>query len=155
MSIRNALSRLGLELPPAPEPAGSYVPAKRVGDLVFVAGQLPMREGKLIATGKVPSACSIEQAQEGARQCVLNALAAVKSLDVNLDRLAGVVRVGVFVCSEDGFTEQPKVANGASDLLVELLGPTGQHVRAAVGTNVLPLGAAVEVEFVFAVMADP
>lgn len=149
--IQNALNRLGLELPPAPKPAGSYVPAKRVGDLVFVAGQLPMRDGKLIATGKVPSACPTEQAQEGARQCVLNALAAVKSIDVNLDRISAVVRVGVFVCSEDSFTEQPKVANGASDLLVELLGKPGQHVRAAVGTNTLPLGAAVEVEFVFAV----
>lgn len=154
MSIRNALSRLELQLPAAPKPAGSYVPAKRVGDLVFVAGQLPIRDGKLIATGKVPSVCSLQSAQEGAHQCVLNALAAVQALNINLDRLAGVVRVGVFVCSDDGFTEQSKIANGASDLLVELLGAKGQHVRAAVGTNSLPLGAAVEIEFVFEVDRD-
>jgi len=149
MNLDAALARLGLQLPLAPKPAGSYLPAKRAGDLVFVAGQLPMRDGKLLATGKVPSACPIEQAQQGARQCVLNALAAVRALGIDLDKIAGVVRVGAFVCSDDGFTEQPKVANGASDLLMELLGPRAQHVRAAVGTNVLPLGAAVEIEFVF------
>jgi enamine deaminase RidA (YjgF/YER057c/UK114 family) len=155
MSIRSSLKSRGLELPPIPKPAGSYVPAKRAGDLIFVAGQLPTRDGKLLAAGAVPSVCSIEAAQEGARQCVLNALAAVSSLgDVSLDHLVGVVRVGAFVCSDEDFTQQPQIANAASDLLVELFGPAGQHVRAAVGTNVLPLGAAVEIEFVFQVRTD-
>lgn len=151
MIVQEALAARGLQLPPTPKPAGSYVPAKRVGNLVYVAGQLPMKDGVLIATGVVPTACPVEQARAGAVQCVLNALAAVASLGIALEKIAGVVRLGAFVCSDGTFTEQPKVANAASDLLVELLGPGGQHVRAAVGTNVLPLGAAVEIEFVFLV----
>ncbi|MBC7784370.1 MAG: RidA family protein [Burkholderiales bacterium] len=143
------LAALGIELPTVSGPFGAYVPAKRSGNLVFVSGQLPMKDGKLLATGQVPSRCSIEDAKDAARQCVINALAAVKSAGVDLDNIAGVIRVGVFVSSDMTFTQQPQVANGASELLKDLFGEAGQHARAAVGVPVLPLDASVEIEFVF------
>jgi enamine deaminase RidA (YjgF/YER057c/UK114 family) len=149
VSLSNRLSDLGITLPSVPGPFGAYVPAKRVGNLIYVAGQLPMKEGKLLASGQVPSRCGIEQAKLAARQCVINALTAVQAVEGRIDHLAGVVRVGAFVSSDNAFTEQPKVANGASELLLELFGDSGKHVRAAVGVNTLPLDAAVEVEFVF------
>ena len=139
------LERLGLTLPPAPKPVASYIPAKRSSGLIFVSGQLPMRDGKMTASGPVPSSTTPEDATAACRQCVLNGIAAAMSVG----EPKGVVRVGVFVNSDDGFTEQPKVANGASELLMELFGENGRHARAAVGTNTLPLGASVEVEFVF------
>ena len=148
-SLHSRLDALGVTVPTVPGPFGAYVPAKRAGNLVFVAGQLPMMDGKLLAVGQVPSRCSVEQAKAAARQCVVNALAAVRTVEPDLDRLAGVVRVGAFVSSDASFTEQPKVANGASEFLLELFGDAGKHARAAVGVNTLPLDAAVEVEFVF------
>jgi enamine deaminase RidA (YjgF/YER057c/UK114 family) len=150
MSVTQKLQSLGLALPTVSGPFGAYVPAKRVGELVFVAGQLPMKDGKPLATGPVPSRCSVEDAKSAARQCVINALAAAATV-VTLDQLAGVLRVGAFVSSDAGFTAQPQVANGASELLLELFGDAGRHVRAAVGVNTLPLDASVEVEFVFLV----
>lgn len=147
--METKLQQLGIVLSPLSGPFGAYVPVKRHGDLVFLAGQLPMKDGKLIATGSVPGKCSIEQARLAARQCVINALGAVKSVLGSLDMLTGVLRVGCFVNSDSTFTQQPQVANAASELLVELFGPAGQHVRAAVGTNTLPLDASVEIEFVF------
>lgn len=147
--IDSRLAALGITLPAVPGPFGAYVPARRVGNLVFVAGQLPMKDGKLLASGQVPSRCSVEDAKAAARQCVVNALAAVRTVEPDLGRIAGVVRVGAFVSSDPGFTEQPKVANGASEFLIELLGDAGRHARAAVGVNTLPLDASVEVEFVF------
>lgn len=149
--LSQRLAELGIEVPGVSGPFGAYVPAKRVGNLVFVSGQLPMKEGKLMATGQVPSRCTVESAKAAARQCVINALGAVKAIEGNVDRLKGVVRVGAFVSSDVGFTQQPAVANGASELLLELFGASGKHVRAAVGTNTLPLDASVEVEFVFEV----
>ena len=149
MSVESKLTSLGIVLPNVPGPFGAYVPAKRVGNLVFVAGQLPMNDGKLLAMGQVPSRCPIDAAKAAARQCVVNGLAAVRTVEPDLGRIAGVVRVGAFVSSDAGFTEQPKVANGASEFLLELFGDAGKHARAAVGVNTLPLDAAVEVEFVF------
>lgn len=143
------LASLGITIPTVPGPFGAYVPARRVGNLVFVAGQLPMKDGKLLAAGQVPSRCSVEDAKAAARQCVVNGLAAVRTVEPDLNRIAGVVRVGAFVSSDSSFTEQPKVANGASEFLIELLGDAGRHARAAVGVNTLPLDASVEVEFVF------
>lgn len=143
--LQESLDRLGLTLPPAPKPVASYIPAKKTGNLIYVSGQLPMRDGKLMATGPVPSKVSLEDAQAAARQCVLNGIAAAMSVG----EVRGVMRVGVFVQSDDGYAEQPKVANGASDLLLELFGDNGRHARAAVGTNALPLDASVEVEFIF------
>jgi enamine deaminase RidA (YjgF/YER057c/UK114 family) len=149
MSLESKLSSLGINLPTVPGPFGAYVPAKRSGNLVFVAGQLPMKDGKLIAIGQVPSRCSIETAKSAARQCVVNGLAAVKTVEPDVGRIASVVRVGGFVSSDPTFTEQPKVANGASEFLLELFGDAGKHARAAVGVNTLPLDAAVEIEFIF------
>lgn len=149
MSLTEKLKELRIDLPSVPGPFGAYVPAKRVGNLIYVAGQLPMKEGKLLASGQVPSRCSIEQAKAAARQCVINALAAVKAVEGSVDQITGVVRVGAFVSSDSSFTEQPKVANGASEFLIELFGEAGKHVRAAVGVNTLPLDASVEIEFVF------
>ena len=147
--IEARLASLGITVPAVPGPFGAYVPAKRSGNLVFVAGQLPMKDGKLVATGQVLSRCGIDAAKAAARQCVVNALAAVRTVEPDLGKIAGVIRVGVFVNSDPTFTEQPKVANGASEFLIELLGDAGKHARAAVGVSALPLDAAVEVEFVF------
>jgi len=152
MDPHAALAELGLTLPAAPKPVAAYVPAVRSGNLIYVSGQLPFRDGALTVTGPVPSACSIELAQDAARQCVLNGLAVVADqLGGDLSRVVRVVRVGAFVQSDVGFTEQPKVANGASELLQRIFGEAGRHARAAVGTNALPLGASVEVEFLFEV----
>jgi enamine deaminase RidA (YjgF/YER057c/UK114 family) len=148
-SLQDRLNELSIPLPNLAGPFGAYVPVKRVGNLLFVAGQLPMKDGVLLAAGRVPSRVGVEQAKAAARQCVINALAAVRSVQGSLDLLKGVVRVGVFVSSDDGFTQQPQVANGASEFLLELFGDEGRHVRAAVGTNALPLDASVEVEFTF------
>ncbi|MHC4976349.1 MAG: RidA family protein [Planctomycetota bacterium] len=144
------LARLGLTLPEAPKPVASYIPANRQGDLVFVSGQLPMREGTLMASGHVGQGVDLKTAQECARQCVLNGLAAACSVVGSIDEIERVVRVGCFVACGADFTEQPKVANGASDLLREIFGDNGQHARAAVGSVSLPLGTPVEVEFLFA-----
>src|SRR3954447_16772404 len=149
MNVTEKLKSLNIALPPVSGPFGSYVPARKVGNLIFVAGQLPMKDGKLLATGLVPSRCSLELARDAARQCVINALAAVQSLPGGIDQLIGVVRVGAFVSSDTTFTEQPKVADAASELLKEIFGDAGQHVRAAVGVNTLPRDAAVEIEVVF------
>jgi enamine deaminase RidA (YjgF/YER057c/UK114 family) len=152
--LSEKLAALGLSVPPVPGPFGAYVPAKRVGNLVFVAGQLPMKDGKLLATGPVPGKCSIDAAKAAARQCVINALSAVQTTGVSLDDIVGVVRVGAFVSCDVGFSQQPQVANGASEFLIELLGEAGKHARAAVGVNALPLDASVEVDFVFEVRAS-
>ncbi len=143
--LQESLDRLGLALPPVPKPVASYIPAKKVGNLIYVSGQLPMKDGKMLVSGPVPSKVSLEDASAAARQCVLNGIAAAMSVG----EVRGVVRVGAFVQSDDGFDGQPKVANGASDLLLELFGDNGRHARAAVGTNALPLDASVEVEFIF------
>lgn len=141
------LASLQLQLPAAPKPVASYVPAVRSGNLVYISGQLPFKDGALLATGAVPSAVGIEKAQEAARQCILNGLAVLgDQIGGDFGRVVRVVRVGVFVNSDTGFTEQPKVANGGSELLQALFGEAGRHARAAVGTNALPLGASVEIE---------
>jgi enamine deaminase RidA (YjgF/YER057c/UK114 family) len=149
--LAEKLKTLGIELPKVSGPFGAYVPAKRIGNLIYVAGQLPMKEGKLLTVGAVPTKCTVDLARTAARQCVINGLAAAASVCASVDEIAGVVRVGAFVSSEASFTQQPMVANGASELLLELFGENGKHVRAAVGVNVLPLDASVEIEFIFSV----
>ena len=141
------LARLGIELPAVARPVASYVPAVRSGDHVFTAGQLPMRDGELLTTGKAGDGVTPEQATDCARQCALNALAAVNSV-VSLDDVRRIVKMVVFVASAPDFTGQPTVANGASDLLAEVFGDAGVHARSAVGVPVLPLDAPVEVELV-------
>jgi len=145
------LQKLGLSLPEAPAPVAAYVPAVRTGALLFVSGQIPLREGALIAQGRVPTEVGVEVAIECARQCVLNGLAVVKAELGSLEAVRRVVKVGIFVACTPGFHEQPRVGNGASELLQEVFGEAGRHARAAVGSVDLPLGAPVEVEFLFEV----
>jgi enamine deaminase RidA (YjgF/YER057c/UK114 family) len=142
------LAELGLAVPEVPKPVASYVPAVRSGQHVYTAGQLPLRDGELITTGKVGGEVTEEQALECARQCGLNALAAVRAEIGELSAIKRVVKVVVFVASTPDFTGQPAVANGASDLFGEVFGEAGRHVRSAVGVSVLPLDAPVEVELV-------
>ena len=141
------LRELGLTLPTVAAPAGAYVPARRTGSLVFTAGQVPFVDGVLAATGKVGAEVTPEQGYDLARTCALNALAAVDGL-VGLDAVVGVVKVVGFVASAPGFTGQPGVVNGASELLGAVFGEAGRHARSAVGVAELPLGAPVEVELV-------
>ncbi|MDR7301743.1 RidA family protein [Haloactinomyces albus] len=141
------LAQLGIELPEVVTPVASYVPAVRTGSQVYTAGQLPIVAGTLQATGKVGDAVTPEDAQRHARTCTLNALAAVDGL-VGLDSIARVVKVVGFVASAPGFHGQPAVLNGASELLGEIFGETGQHARSAVGVAELPKGAPVEVEMI-------
>ena len=142
------LRELGHELPPVPRPAGSYVPATRAGTLIFTAGQLPFRGGDLSRTGKVGAAVTLEEAQEAARLCALNALAAAAAEAGGLNNIGRIVKVSGFVASGTGFNDQPQVLNGASDFLGEVFGEAGLHVRSAVGVAELPLDAPVEVELV-------
>jgi enamine deaminase RidA (YjgF/YER057c/UK114 family) len=151
--IGERLEAMGLKLPPIPKPQGSYLPAVRTGNLVFVAGQLPMRDGQLAFKGKVGRDLDVAQAQEASRICFLNLLAALGSAGVSPGQVTRVVRLGGFVQSAEGFSEQPKVINGASDLCQELFGEIGRHARAAVGVSALPLDAAVEIDAVFEVAA--
>jgi len=147
--VEAKLEAMGWTLPTAPAPIASYVPAARTGGLIFVSGQLPFADGEVVAAGPVPSVVPAEAASGAARQALLNALAVVKAeLDDDWSKLKRVVRLGVFVRSDDGFDGQSAVANGASDLLMELFGEAGRHARAAVGVNALPKGAAVEVELI-------
>ncbi|MBL9119385.1 MAG: RidA family protein [Phycisphaerae bacterium] len=146
MSISARLTELSIALPSAPKPVAAYVPAVRTGNLIYVSGQLPLLNGQLMLTGAVNDSM-IEKAQAAARQCALNGLAIVADqLGGSLDGVVRVVRLGVFVCCEAGFVNQPKVANGASEVLQQIFGEAGRHARAAVGSIALPLGAAVEVE---------
>lgn len=148
MSIADRLNELGIELPPAAEPVGAYVAAVRSGELVFISGQLPMQAGKMLATGKVGSDVDLETAQSAACVAVLNGLAAIQQLLGDLDSIAQVVRLEVFVNSAAGFTDQAKVANGASEVLQDIFGPSGRHARQAVGVAELPLDAPVELSLI-------
>ncbi|HEY5783854.1 MAG TPA: RidA family protein [Microlunatus sp.] len=149
------LAELGLELPPVAVPVAAYVPAVPVGDLVYTSGQLPTQAGRLVAAGKVGDAVSTETAALCARTAVLNALAAVSDQAGGVDEIARVIRVVVFVASAPDFTDQAIVANGASQLLGDVFGDAGRHVRSAVGVAVLPLDAPVEVELVVQVRSRP
>jgi enamine deaminase RidA (YjgF/YER057c/UK114 family) len=148
VSANQRISDLGIVLPQVATPAGAYVPAVMSGNLVFTAGQIPLVEGKLAATGKVGKDLSAEQAREIARICALNAVAAVKSVLGDLDRVKKIVKVVGFVASAPDFSQQPAVVNGASELLEQIFGDKGIHARSAVGVAVLPLDAPVEVELI-------
>jgi len=149
MSVAARLAELGIELPEVAAPVAAYVPAAVHGGLVYTSGQLPFTAGALPATGKVGAEVSAEDAQRYARTCALNALAAAASAAGGLDRIGGVLRVGGFVASAPSFSGQPGVINGASEVLGEIFGDAGRHVRAAVGVAVLPLDSPVEVEVTF------
>lgn len=148
MGIEARILELGFELPQAPTPAGSYVPAKISGNLVFTAGQLPLVDGKLMELGKLGADLEAERGKELAQRCALNALAAIKGVLGDLDRITSVVKVVGFVASTPEFTMQPQVINGASEFLQEVFGEAGVHARSAVGVPVLPLNSPVEVELI-------
>ncbi len=148
MTPEAKLRELNLELPAPAAPVGAYVPTARTGQLIFTAGQIPFHEGRLIATGKVPTDLTLEDAQAAARQACLNALAAVRAEAGSLDAVARVVRLNVFVNSAAGFTDQAAVANGASDLLLAVFGDAGRHTRCAIGAAELPLNAPVELDLI-------
>ncbi len=147
-AVEDRLAELGLSVPDVAKPVASYVPAVRSGSFVYTSGQLPMRSGELMTTGKVGDSVSPDEGAACAQQCALNAIAAVKAEVGDLDTVKRVVKVVCFVSSEPGFTGQPKVANGASDLLGKAFGEAGVHARSAVGVPVLPLDAPVEVEII-------
>jgi enamine deaminase RidA (YjgF/YER057c/UK114 family) len=152
--VLDKLNSLGITLPEAPKAVANYVAAIRTGDLVIVSGQLPMKDGALATKGKLGRDVSLDQGYAAARQCAVNGLAALNGvIGGDWSQVEQVVRVGGFVASAEGFTDQPKVINGASDFLVEVFGDAGRHARAAVGVSELPLGAAVEVEFMFRLKA--
>jgi enamine deaminase RidA (YjgF/YER057c/UK114 family) len=139
---------IGYELPVAPKPLAAYVPAQISGDLVFTSGQLPMKDGKLFAEGWIDDEVDEARAMECARICAVNCLSAVKSVIGNLDKIEHIVKLTVFVNSSPNFIGQPKIANGASEFLIEVFGEKGKHARSAVGVSGLPLNAPVEVEMV-------
>lgn len=147
-AVEARLKELGLELPPTPRPLAEYVPAKLVGDLVFVSGQGPVKEGKVAYAGKVGADLALEEGYDCARLCALNCLAAVKGVVGSLERVEEVVQLRGFVNSAPGFDRQPEVLNGASELMVKLFGEKGRHARAALGTCSLPRNIAVELEMV-------
>lgn len=148
MSYEARLKELGITLPDVPKPVAAYVPAVASGNRIYTSGQLPVVDGQLRYKGKVGAAVSQEEGYQAARICAINSLAAVRSLTGSLDRIQRVVKVTVFVNSAAGFTNQPEVANGASELFLQVFGEAGRHARSAVGVSDLPRDAAVEVELI-------
>ncbi len=148
MSYEQKLTQLGLALPAPPKPVANYVPVVRTGDLLFLSGVLPSRDGQLIMTGKLGQNLSIEQGMEAARVAVLNGLSIIQQEAGSLDRVKRIVKMVGHIASAPGFTDQPQVLNGASDLLVSLFGDAGRHARVAVGAAELPRQAPVEIELI-------
>lgn len=149
-NIASRLREMGVSLPAAVAPGANYVPTVRSGNLLFIAGQVPVRDGKLEFVGKLGAGLSVEQGRQAARLCAINILAQVAAaLDGDLDRVVRCVRLGGFVNAVPEFTEQPQVINGASDFIVEVFGDSGKHARTAIGAGSLPRGVAVEVDAIF------
>ena len=148
MGVHEALSRLGLNLPPAPCPVGSYVPARQAGDLIFVSGVLPFRDGIIVQPGKLGRELTVEEGAAAAQLAMLNGLAILQEMMGDFACLKQVVRLTGHVASVEGFVDQPAVINGASDLLVKLFGDAGRHARLALGAFELPLHAPIELELI-------
>ena len=146
--IEDKLRELSIELPTPPSPAGSYIPVVTTGNLAFVSGQIPIKEGKVVFEGKVPDKQSLDEARDAAKICIINGLAQLKANLGSLDKITKFVRISGFVNSNPEFTEQPKVINAASDLLVEIFGDMAKHSRIAVGVASLPLNSTVEIDMV-------
>ena len=145
MNIDNKLQELGIELPEPVKAVGNYIPALIFDKLISVSGQIPIKDGQVMFSGKVPEQISLESSQEAAKLCIINAIAQMKAVAGSLDNIDRIIKIDVFVNSSAGFTDQALVANGASALLVELFGENGRHTRAAVGVAELPLNSAVEI----------
>ncbi len=154
MSYERQLEQLRIELPSAPKPVANYVPAVRAGDLLFLSGVLPSRDGQLIMTGKLGQAISIEQGMEAAKVALLNALAIIRNEVGSLDQVKRIVKMVGHIASAPEFTDQPQVLNGASDLLVAIFGEAGRHARVAVGSAELPRQAPVEIELIVQVASS-
>ena len=146
--IEEKLKELGIEIPTPPSPAGSYIPVVTTGNLAFVSGQIPMKEGKVVFEGKVPENQSIDSARDAAKICIINGLAQLKANLGSLDKITKFVRISGYVNSNPNFAEQPKVINAASDLLVEIFGDMAKHSRIAVGVANLPLNSTVEIDMI-------
>lgn len=152
MNPSDKLKELGIELPVTVKPLASYVPTLRTGNYVFISGNLPIRDGKLVYEGKVPVALSVEDAYDAAKIAAINIMAAIKGEIGDLAKVKRIVRLNGFVQSSDDFTMQPKVINGASDLFVEVFGDIGKHTRAVMGVNSLPLNSPVEIDAIIEIM---
>ncbi len=146
--VEEKMKKMGFTLPETVKPLAAYIPAIRTGDYVYTSGQVPFSGGELKYSGKIGSDLSVEEGQKAAELCALNGLSAIKGVIGDLNKLEQIVKVTVFVNSADGFTDQPKVANGASEFLGKIFGDAGKHVRSAVGVNELPVNSAVEVEMI-------
>lgn len=153
-NIEAKLQQMGITLPPVPKPVAAYIPARKVGNLVFVSGQGPAAEGEFVHVGKVGVNKTVQEGYEAAKICALNCLAAVKDLVGSLDKVEEIIQVRGFVNCATDFGEQPEVINGASELLQEIFGDQGKHARAALGTSSLPRDITVEVEMVVRVADD-
>lgn len=151
MLPEDKVKKIGIELPEVPKPFGSYVPFVRSGNLLFISGMLPLIKGKLSKTGKVGIGISLAEAVEATRIAAINALSVVNSAVGSLNNVARCIKITGYIASSPGFIEQPKVLNGASDLIFEVFGQSGRHARVAVGVPVLPMDSPVEIEFVFEV----
>ncbi len=151
ISPEQRLKELGIDLPVAPAALGAYVPCVQTGNLLFLSGQLPLRDGKLVRTGKLGESVQVSDAQEDAKQTVMNALSNVRAVLGSLDRVARCVKLNGYVASAPDFTDQPKVLNAASELLRDIFGDQGRHTRIAVGVSVLPLNSPLEIDFIFEV----
>ncbi|TBR25832.1 MAG: RidA family protein [Candidatus Nitrosotenuis sp.] len=152
--IDEKLKSLGITLPTPPKPAGSYIPVVISGNMAFVSGQIPMQDGKVAYTGKVPTERTIEDAQNAAKICAVNILAQLKANLGSLDKISKIVRVSGFVNSASDFTEHPKIINAASDLFFEIFGEKGKHSRIAVGVSSLPLNSTVEIDMIAEFISD-
>ncbi len=150
MTPSESLRKLGITLPTPPKPVAAYVPYVAHGGLIFTSGQIPLEDGKVRYTGKAGAERSLEEAQQAARLCAINALAVGAEAAGALDAIKRVLKVTLFVASAEGFTDQHKVANGASELLLEVFGEPGRHARAAVGVAELPMNATTEIDIIFA-----
>jgi enamine deaminase RidA (YjgF/YER057c/UK114 family) len=148
MNYESKISEMGFSLPEAPTPLAAYVAGIISGNLVFTAGQVPLKDGKIAFQGKLGKEISVEDGQKASQICCLNCLSVVKKQIGDLQKVKQILKVTVFVASSEGFTDQPKVANGASEMLVEIFGEKGKHVRSAVGVSELPLNSAVEIEMI-------
>ena len=146
--IEEKIKELGFEIPQPPKPLAAYIPAFQIGDMVYTSGQVPIQNGELKYAGKIGEDLTVEQGQKAAEICVLNGLSAIKSLVNDLEKIEQIIKLTVFINSAKGFTDQPKVANGASELLVQIFGEAGKHARSAVGVNELPIDASIEIEMI-------
>lgn len=151
MSIEERLKELGITLPPAPQPLGAYVPCVRSGNLLFLSGILPLRDGKIQITGRVGESVTIEEARQEARQVVINALSILKATIGNLDLVKRCIKLSGYIASSADFVEQPTILNAASELLYEVFGEKGRHARVAIGVSTLPLNSPIEIDFIFEV----